>query len=130
MRRTFARISCSASSTNRLPGHILLPAPKGATSNGECGAMGVNHLSGRYSEASLKLSSLRPAIQVCKRTTVYDSSRIIDQKKDYTVVFKWKLTRAGEKLTPAGRRYPLSSRDSSRIRAMQVVVGIILNVEK
>lgn len=69
-KRTFAKISCNARSTNRLPGHILLPAPKGATNNGEWGLVGVVHLSGKYFLASLKFSSFKPAIQVCKRTTV------------------------------------------------------------
>lgn len=74
-RRTFAKISCNARSTNRLPGHILLPAPKGATNNGEWGLVGVVHLSGKYFLASLKFSSFKPAIQVCKSTTVYAENK-------------------------------------------------------
>lgn len=73
--KTLAKISCNARSTNRLPGHILLPAPNGATSNGEWGVVGVVHLSGKYFFASLKFSSFKPAIQVCKRTTVYTGDK-------------------------------------------------------
>lgn len=71
MRFTFAKTICSSNSTNRLPGHILLPQPKGTTKNGDFRVSSSSHLFGLYEVASTKLLLSRHANHVCSNTTLF-----------------------------------------------------------